>query len=39
MVLDTIGQTGFYRSPRLATAGGAALTRGELPADETRCAA
>ena len=39
IVLDTMGHTGFYRSQCLATAGGATLTRGELPADGTRCAA
>jgi pimeloyl-ACP methyl ester carboxylesterase len=39
IVLDTMGHTGFYRSQCLADAGGAALTRGELPADGTRCAA
>ncbi|MCF7552293.1 alpha/beta fold hydrolase [Pseudonocardia sp. WMMC193] len=39
MVLETMGHTGFYRSPCLAAAGGAALTRGELPPDGTRCAA
>ena len=37
IVLDTMGHTGFYRSQCLATAGGATLTRGELPADGTRC--
>ena len=39
IVLDTMGHTGFYRSQCLATAGGATLTRGELPADGTRCSA
>lgn len=39
MVLDTMGHTGFYRSQCLSTAGGATLTRGELPPDGTRCAA
>ena len=39
IVLDTMGHTGFYRSPCLAAAGGATLTRGELPADGTRCSA
>lgn len=39
MVLDTMGHTGFYRSQCLATAGGATLSRGELPPDGTRCAA
>jgi pimeloyl-ACP methyl ester carboxylesterase len=39
IVLDTMGHTGFYRSPCLAAAGGATLTRGELPADGTRCTA
>jgi pimeloyl-ACP methyl ester carboxylesterase len=39
MVLETMGHTGFYRSQCLATAGGATLTRGELPADGTRCPA
>jgi hypothetical protein len=38
MVLDIMGHTGFYRSPCLATAGGAGLPRGELPAG-SRCAA
>ena len=37
IVLDTMGHTGFYRSQCLAAAGGATLTRGELPADGTRC--
>jgi hypothetical protein len=37
IVLDTMGHTGFYRSQCLATAGGATLTGGELPADGTRC--
>jgi pimeloyl-ACP methyl ester carboxylesterase len=39
MVLETMGHTGFYRSQCLATAAGATLTRGELPADGTRCPA
>jgi pimeloyl-ACP methyl ester carboxylesterase len=39
IVLDTMGHTGFYRSPCLSDAAGAVLARGELPADGTRCAA
>jgi len=38
IVLDTMGHTGFYRSQCMTDAGGAALARGELPADGTRCA-
>lgn len=38
LVLDTMGHTSFYRSQCMAAAGGATLTRGELPAEGARCA-